>query len=495
MTVVRTTKGLIRGSESCGVHAFLGVPYADSPLGENRMRPPRSAREWAGVRDATQYGATVPKGDYPPQYATLFPEVSIAGPESLNLNVWTPDPSPDAGLAVLVWIHGGSFTNGSGSVVQYRGDSFAQDGIVTVTINYRLGAEGFLQIPGGTANIGLLDQIAALEWVRDNIASFGGDPSRVTVAGQSAGGGSVLTLLSMDRAKGLFSRAIAQSPTGHQALQPSVSQKVVGHLADRLGVSPSMKALEGKPIDEITEVASALVSEVQSAPDPEKWGEIALSLMPFQPVLDGEILRVQPLDAIKCGVGDDIPLMIGYTAEEARLFFVPSGVIDMIDDSALAQAAAAYGIAPARAIEIYRGNRPNSAAGDILAAIVTDWFFRIPAVRIAEARAPRNLQTYMYEFGWGSEVLDGRLGSCHASEVPFVFKTAGDSNLKSLMGDAPPQALEDAVHGAWTRFVETGDPGWASFETTSRATMTFDSSSSVVFDPRADERDLWAGCR
>ena len=182
----RVEGGALVGKIDHGVPAFLGIPYAAPPFGPNRMQPPQPAEPWDGERDASEYGPTAPKGDYPPQYAQLFPEVVIPGEDCLNLNVWTPDPQA-TGLPVLVWVHGGSFMNGSGSVAAYRGSSFARDGVVCVTINYRLGAEGFLYLGDGVANVGLLDQIAALQWVQRNIAAFGGDPDRVTVAGDPPG--------------------------------------------------------------------------------------------------------------------------------------------------------------------------------------------------------------------------------------------------------------------------------------------------------------------
>src|SRR5262245_42429151 len=191
--VVQLRDGAVRGRTESGISSFLGIPYAAAPFGADRMRPPQPALPWDGIRDASAFGPTVPKGDYPPQYAALFPEVVIAGNECLNLNVWTPDPSA-SGLPVLVWLHGGSFMNGSGSVGAYDGAAFARDGVVFVSINYRLSAEGFLFLDDGTANLGLLDQLAALRWVQDNIAAFGGDPARVTVAGESAGAMSVTTL-------------------------------------------------------------------------------------------------------------------------------------------------------------------------------------------------------------------------------------------------------------------------------------------------------------
>src|SRR5579864_6398822 len=257
--VVRLRDGVVRGTVSSGVAAFLGIPYAAAPFGANRMRAPQAVLAWDGERDATAFGPTVPKGDYPPQYATLFPEVVISGEECLNLNVWTPDPAARPGRPVLVWIHGGAFMNGSSSVADYDGAAFARDGVVFVSLNYRLAAEGFLYLDDGVANLGLLDQLAGLRWVQENIAAFGGDPARVTVAGESAGAMSVTTLLSMPLASGLFARAIAESGAGAHTLTPAEGRMVGGHLADALGVPADRDALAAVPLDKLVQAASDLV--------------------------------------------------------------------------------------------------------------------------------------------------------------------------------------------------------------------------------------------
>ena len=245
---VEVSGGPVRGSADAGIARFLGIPYAAAPFGPNRMRPPQPVEPWDGVRDATDYGPTSPKGDYPPQYRTLLPERDIPGTECLNLNVWTPADAVGTGrLPVLVWIHGGSFMNGSGANHEYDGTAFARDGVVCVTINYRLGAEGFLYVDGdagaGTANLGLQDQVAALRWVQDNIAAFGGDPARVTVAGESAGAMSVTTLLAMPSARGLFARAITQSGAAAHTLTPETGLLVSRVLAERLGVEATREAI------------------------------------------------------------------------------------------------------------------------------------------------------------------------------------------------------------------------------------------------------------
>src|SRR6266702_2952600 len=352
--VVQLKDGAVRGRSgtgASGVAAFLGIPYAAPPFGPNRMRPPQPVPAWAGEREATAFGPTVPKGDYPPQYAPLFPEEVIPGEDCLNLNVWTPDPGA-GGLPVLVWLHGGSFMNGS---------AFARDGVVCVTINYRLAAEGFLFLGDGIANLGLLDQLAALRWVQENIAAFGGDPGRVTVAGEAAGAVSVTTLLSMPLAAGLFGRAIAQSGAGAHTLTADEGRMVAGYLAEALGVPPDRDSIKAVPLDKLVQAASDLVVEVQTTPDPARWGQLTLSLLPFAPTVDGSVLPAAPLDSLSAGQGGNVPLLIGSNRDEARLFLVAAATIDLIDEPTLAAVAGAYGLSP-EALAVYRAIRPATSA-------------------------------------------------------------------------------------------------------------------------------------
>ena len=491
--VVRLHGGAVRGKVESGVYAFLGIPYAAPPFGENRMRPPQPVQPWTGERDATAFGPTVPKGDYPPQYTRLFREVVIGGEDCLNLNVWTPDHGA-ARLPVLVWIHGGSFMNGSGSVTEYDGTAFARDGVVCVTINYRLAAEGFLFLGDGTANLGLLDQLAALRWVRENIASFGGDPDRVTVAGESAGSMSVTTLLSMPLAEGLFAQAIAQSGAGAHTLTPQEAVTVGGYLADALGVPPDREAIKAVPLDKLVQAGSDLVAEIQTTADPGRWGQLALSLLPFAPTVDGTVLPAAPVPAIAAGQGGGVPLLIGTNRDEARLFFVAPGTIDLIDEPTLGAVPGAYGL-DEHGLAVYRGNRPGRTPGDILAAIITDWFFRVPAIRVAEARAAAWTKTWMYRFDWPEPRVNEGFGACHAAEIPFVFDTIGGKDLRGLLGMRPSQAVADLMHRVWVEFITSGAPGWAPYDTGHRTTALLSDAVRPVGDPAGDERAVWEGIR
>ena len=497
--VVRLKDGAIRGKTESGVSAFLGIPYAAPPFGANRMLPPQPVPAWEGERDATAFGPTVPKGDYPPQYAPLFPEVVIPGEDCLNLNVWTPDIGPDigaAGLPVLVWIHGGSFMNGSGSVGAYDGTAFARDGVVCVTINYRLAAEGFLYLDDGVANLGLLDQLAALRWVQGNISAFGGDPARVTVAAESAGAMSVTTLLSMPLAEGLFAQAIAESGAAAHTLTKDEGRMVGGYLADALGVPADRESIKAVPLDKLVQAASDLVVEVQTAPDPGRWGQLALSLLPFAPTVDGSVLPAAPLASFATGQGGNIPLLIGSNRDEARLFLVAAATIDLIDDTMLAAVAGAYGLS-ADDLAVYRASRPGASAGDLLAAVITDWFFRIPPIRVAEARAasPAPGSTWMYRFDHPEPQDNHGFGACHGVEIPFAFDTATRAEIRPLIGDTPAQAVADQVHRVWVDFITRGDPGWAPYDTARRTTGLLADTISAVDDPAGDERALWEGIR
>jgi len=385
--------------------------------------------------------------------------------------------------------------NGSSSVADYDGAAFARDGVVFVSINYRLGAEGSLYLDDGVANLGLLDQLAALRWVHDNIAAFGGDPARVTVAGESAGAMSVTTLLSMPLASGLFAQAIAQSGAGAHTLPPAEGLMVARYLAEALGVPPDREAIKAIPLDKLVQAASDLVVEVQTNPDPARWGQLMLSLLPFAPTVDGVVLPEAPVAGLAAGRGGGVRLLIGSNRDEARLFLVAPGTIGLIDEPTLAIAAGVYGLS-GDGLAVYRGNRPGASPGDLMAAVVSDWFFRIPAIRVAEARVSAGAAgTWMYRFDYPEPADNHGYGAAHAVEVPFAFDTLDRNQSPALMGDAPSQAVADRVHRIWVDFITRGDPGWTPYETAGRTTGLLTEDVLVVDDPAADERVLWEGIR
>jgi para-nitrobenzyl esterase len=490
-TIVSTSAGDLRGRDEGGVLSFLGIPYAAPTVGALRFAAPDPVQPWDGVRDATAYGPTAPKGPYPPGVDKLLPEPVIEGDDYLNLNVWTP--GRDGRRPVLVWIHGGAFVNGSGAVSAYDGSRFARDGVVCVTINYRLGAEGFLLLDGAPANRGLLDQVAALTWVRENIAAFGGDPDAVTIAGESAGAMSVMTLTAMPAARGLFRRAIAQSGGGHHAMSAATATAVTAALAADLDVAPTVEEFSGIPTHRLVDAQVALSARIATEPDPTRWGEIVGDSMAFEPCVDGTVLPARPIDAMPASTAD-LDLLVGSNADEATLFLVPNGLIDLVSDDLLQLSVAGFGLDPGAAAAAYRTALPEASPGEILAAVIRDRTFRIPAVRMAEARAASDLPTYVYEFAWGSPQLDGRLGATHALEIGFVFDTLDDPAGEPFVGPKPPQHLADAMHAAWVAFVTTGDPGWGPYGT-ERTVMRFDDASAVVHDPARGLRELWTGVR
>ncbi|MFC8917402.1 carboxylesterase/lipase family protein [Streptomyces sp. NPDC057116] len=482
--VCRTRQGAVRGTLSAdGTASFLGIPYAAPPFGALRFRPPAEPAAWSGIRDATAHGPTPPKAPYAPPFDALIPEVMIPGEDCLNLNVWTPSPGPGARLPVMVWLHGGAFTNGAAASSAYDGRGFARDGVVFVSLNYRLGTDGFLHLDGVPDNRGLLDQMAALEWIRDNIAAFGGDPDRITLFGESAGAISIGVLLSQARARGLFHRAILQSGAAHHFLRPASARRITARLAEKLAITPTADAFAAVPLDRLVAAQAELRKEIGSRPDPAVWGEAALNAMPFEPVTDGPALP-----GPDCGVD----LLIGSNREEYRLFLVPTERLHRLPEAKLRATAEAYGLDPDKALPVYRDARPGAVPGEVFDAMVTDWFYRIPAIRLAES-VPGS---YMYEFARRSSAFDGRLGACHGGELAYVFDLLDDPAHAPVIGDDPAQAVADAMHGAWVSFATTGEPGWAAYDLHRRATMIFDDARpGVVEDPRGAERALWEGVR
>ena len=513
-THARTVHGELRGEVVDGVHVFRGVSYAAPPFGANRLRPPQPVEGWTGVRDATQLGPEPPQVAPPStggptagaeghweSVGLAFAQVERAAvnEECLNLNLWTPDPGA-SGMPVMVWIQGGQFE--LSSTAAYDGSRFARDGVVCVVINYRPGSEGFLYLGDGIANLGLLDQVAALEWVLENVAAFGGNPDNVTVFGESAGAMSIGMLLAMPRAEGLFRRAILQSGGAHHVTLADDALRIGGYLADQLGVPATRDAIAAAGVERLLTAQAALRADLFSNPDPDRWGQaVVCSNMPWQPVVDGDVLPASPLERIAAGSGGQVDVIVGTNADEWRLWSVVGGVIGQITEEILTgpvkdygyQSLATYGLSPEKALAAYRARYPGASPGDLLVSVQTDWWMRIPAIRLADAHTKQASGTYMYEFAWPSPGL----GAVHALEIPFVFDTLNkDAPLFGpMLGGHPPQALADTMHAAWVSFATNGDPGWPRYELGRRATMRFDTTSAVVEDPRPWERALWEGIR
>jgi len=380
----------------------------------------------------------------------------------------------------------------TGATAFYDGSRFARDGVVCVTINYRVGAEGFLYLADGIANLGLLDQIAALEWVRENIATFGGDPSKVTIFGESAGGMSVATLLTMPRAKGLFRRAIIQNGNTPNVTSAATAARIAKRLAEKLGVPATRRAIAAIAPERVLQAQAQLRDDLQARPEPVFWGEVALTHLPWAPAVDGQTIPQPPIDCIRAGVAADIDLLIGSNTEETRLFLLSDGTIDHFTGEALVAMAATYGL-PAEGWGAYRAAHPGASAGELFSAIQTDWYWRLPAVKLADAHACNaRAATFMYEFAWRSPQMGHRLGAAHSVEIPFVFDTLG-LGTEPVLGRDPPQPLADAMHRAWVAFAAGGDCGWPRYDLARRRTMRFDTDSRVVDNPLAREVSLWKG--
>ncbi|MEG3626887.1 carboxylesterase/lipase family protein [Streptomyces poriticola] len=476
--VVGTPYGAVHGRYESGVAVFRGVPYAAPPFGALRFRPPVPPEPWHGVRDAGAFGATAPKPPYSEAFAQYLSDPSVPGDDCLNLNVWTPEPGPGARLPVLVWLHGGALTRGSSAVPVYDGRAFARDGVVCVSVNYRLGVEGYGLFPDAPANPGLRDQLAALEWVRASIAAFGGDPDRVTVAGQSAGAISVGALLAAPAAQGLFRRAVLQSGPPEAADRDKV-RRMVRRMAGRLKVPATAEAFAAVDPDLLLRTQA----EVGKLSSPVLGGPA------FGVVVDGDLVPGDPLAAVVEGdAGAGVDLMMGWTRDEYRLWLVPGGLLERVDrlgSLALTAVRARCRCGP----EVTRGYRalhPDAGTAEIVGQLVTDHLLRIPLHRLADARPG---SSYVYEFAWPSNRPG--LGACHALELGFVFDTGEAPESRMLAGEGAPKELADAMHGAWVRFVSDGDPGWEAWDATHPVRLFDAGAPRTVRGPRDRELALW----
>jgi para-nitrobenzyl esterase len=510
MTIeIQTRYGKVAGVREDGLEVFRGIPYAKPPVGPLRFRAPEPPEPWSGLRDASAFGGSAPQNKLA---LDALPGMDV-GPQSedcLYLNVWTP-ATDDARRPVMVWIHGGAFVIGSGSQVLYEGSALAKRGdVVVVTINYRLGALGFLHLNdlcgeevGASPNAGILDQIAALGWVRDHVAHFGGDPENVTIFGESAGGMSVGTLLAAPAARGLFRRAIPQSGAGHHAHTRAVASSVAERFLGELGIAPADAAsLREVPVQRILEAQERLMLSAQQ--DPFEGPGLTLG-----PVADGHDLPERPIERIRQGSADGVDVLIGSTRDEWKLFAPMDVPLWSLDASGL-RARMEHRVPgrdeggtpfAARLVEAYgkaREGRADTTPRDLFLALETDRMFRLPAVRLAEAQAARGGNVYAYLLEWESPLLGGSLGACHAIDLPFVFGTAEHAEL--FVGSGPEVArLEERMMDAWLAFARGGDPScdalgaWPRYDAERRRTMILGPECRVVEDPAGAERAAWEG--
>lgn len=450
--IVKTTDGAVQGSIDDGIAVFKGIPYAAPLDGPRRFEAPVPPRPWDGVRDATAFSAAVPQiSQWPGRPPVWKPSDST---DCLSVNVWTPDPG--ANLPVMVWIYGGAFLAGSASFPQYDGANLARGGVVVVTLNYRVGFEGFGWLPGASANRAMLDQLTALRWVRDNIAAFGGDPDAVTIFGESAGATAVALLTAADAGRGLFRRAIAQS-VARAARPPEVSRRTTERIATALGVEPSVAGFSGVPAEAI--------HQVQLAP-----GEVT----PYGPTIDGDLVRGHAW----LGLRAEVDLISGFNRDEYRLFTQLLG--------AKAKNPAALGLPPS-AIEEYRRAHPGLGEDALGELVLSDILFRMPSLWCAREHPGRS---YLYELTWPSPAL----GACHALDVPLTFGTFGAPICTLMLGNPAPadaEPLSKAIRQAWISFAATGDPGWPEYRADAPLARVWDVPPKIVSDPEASSRRIW----
>lgn len=489
--LVRTAAGLVQGrwrGADAGKDrsaAFLGIPFAEAPIGELRFGTPVPKSPWEGVFDAAEFGATAQRGD---PGVTLIPEPSVEGESTLNVNVFTPFPvlqevaaaaEPQELLPVLVWIHGGGYFAGSPASPWYDGRAFNRDGVVTVSISYRLGFDGFGWFEDAPSNRGVRDWLLALEWVQRNIAAFGGDPSRVTIAGQSAGGGAVMTLLGMERAQHLFHGVYAIS--GALADVTADRSEAFGRkLAAELGVAPTREGLGVLSEEQILDAQKRL-----TAFNAADMTEIIEHGLPLGPSVDGDLLLRPTRESLRAGVGADKPLVLGATDDEfsmamadaaKMLRWVPTGLL-----------LGKLGVPKAARRAYLAANTDVAAKGKARLAgrVLTDRMFRIPVLHIAADRG--EAPTWVYRFAWPS----GHFGFAeHCLDVPFFFDCLDGPAIEPLAGVNPPQQLADEVHGAAVSFITTGDPGWPQHTQTDGVARVFDVPSSDLRDAYASVRPL-----
>ncbi|MGB3375800.1 MAG: carboxylesterase family protein [Microbacterium sp.] len=491
MITVETTSGPVIGS-CCGeVLRFAGIPYAEPPIGALRWRPAQPVASWQEAREATEFGASAPQ-PYDPSGSRDAVLGGHGDPpfdeDCLTLNVWTP-AADDARRPVLVWIHGGGFISGSGSLPYYHGDGFAGDGdLVVVTINYRIGPLGFwASADGGESNLWLTDQLAALRWIHANAEAFGGDPDQITVAGESGGAFSALTLATLPETSGLIRRVIAQSPPIGLALASA---------ADAAQTAQAISGILGtETVDRLADVpADALIGATLALfPQTARFGHWST---PIRPVLDGNLLSCHPLDALLEGAGGHVDLLIGWNSHEATFSFaLQPGMADLTEESVYGRLAERFHN-PAEAYAEYRSaaRAGHAEPVDVLAAIESDELFIRPVIDIARARSAQGRPAHVYEFAFETPAHGGALGATHCLELPFVFENLDRwAHAPFTHGIDPTRAerVSTRMHRAWIDFVRGQTPsGWPR-HAEGAETLRFGDEEAVVSGAHAHD-DLYA---
>lgn len=484
-----TASGPVVGREKQGALLFAGLPYAAPPVGGLRFQAAQAHPGWSEPRQCFKFGPAAP------QVASggMTDSASVRWDEDcLTLNISTP--AIDQGQrSVLVWIHGGAYRTGQSSVPWYNGTRFAADqDIVVVSINYRLGALGFTDLSRFGAKYatsganGILDQIFALEWVRDNIANFGGDPAKVTIAGESAGAYAVSTLLGCARADGLYRAAIPQSGGPFQTLPATAGKQVADAFLAALGAD-TMMAVEAMSAEALLAAQVSVCADLESGPGLSN--KLGGTVAPFYPVEGNEVLPQSPLSLIEAGHNAQVPVLTGSNQDETTLWGYGK-----VDAAKLDRAVAS--IATPALLETYKAQLPEASLQDLMIAITTDFMFRLPAIRLAELRAAQGGETWLYQFNWASREPSGRLKATHALEIPFAFNNLHQAGVDAFIGPGEkPQHVADKMHDIWSRFVRGEALGWSAYEPGKRTTMVFDDVSNVAENPGAAQREAWAKLR
>ncbi|SDY58583.1 carboxylesterase/lipase family protein [Hymenobacter psychrophilus] len=497
--VATTEAGQVRGQRVGSVLVFKSIPYAAPPVGELRFAAPAPHQPWPGVRDATQPGPTAPYNRPPAGVMDdqpLFGAGWVKGDDYLTTNIWTPALNGPA-RPVLVFIHGGAFVVGSGDVPVYDGTTFAQKGVVLVSLNYRLGIEGFLKIKGVPSNLGIRDQLAALRWVQANIARFGGDPANVTICGESAGAMSVATLLGSPAAEGLFRRAILMSGSGQAVLSGEQADRIAAKYAQVLKIKNTAEAYRRFTPEQLLAAQRKVTPKMvklatQDYPDPGSGTVL------YFPVIDGDIVPAVPLTSVQQGAGSAVDVLVGYNSDEANYFLIPTGLLKKVKSNfVLTLAAKRLHPAPAALITVYKQAYPAKSPGQLLSAMATAYQFQVPSVRLADAHARQPGRTYMYEFAWPSSVAGGTYGAYHGLGLPFVFnQRALVTGPRGMLGpEGGPAELAEKMQDAWVAFAKTGSPGWAPYTPAERQTMLLNTNSQLQTNPHTKELRAWEGVR
>jgi para-nitrobenzyl esterase len=495
-----TGRGSTVTAEGTTVHRFLGIPYAEPPSGLRRFRPPLPVTPWQGVRDCTTAGPASPQNPESPVRPGQEPR-AWSEDGCLNLNIWTPG-TEGAARPVMVWLHGGAYVSGSNSDGMYDGGSLAAaTGTVVVTVNYRLGALGFLHLADvlgrgyeDSSNLGLLDQLEALRWVQANIEAFGGDPGNVTLFGESAGAAAIGTLLGMPSSAGLFRRAIMQSGTAERYRSPRESARVCGEFLALCGLDGnSARKILALPVEQLLDAQEQLVQRAAA-------GTFAVPL-PFQPTVATPSLPLPPLDAVRNGLNGDVDLLVGTNLNEGT--FAVELRQPAPDDPGYPERAAAVlagaGIEPGctagygDALKRVLSAEPDGK--QLLEAAIADSMYRQPSNRLLAAREGSGGRNFSYLFTWRSPAMGGKLGSCHALDIPFVFRHLETPEAAFLTRGKAPTPLSEAMSGAWASFARSGSPvipglEWPEYGPL-RATMILAEEPRVEPDPRRELRKFF----